>query len=81
MHPATTESKSVPLTGSFVQLLLRGSKALAALRGKSYITPDEVLTLAAPVLRHRLLLTPEHEVEGGTVDEVIAGVVSVPTSR
>jgi MoxR-like ATPase len=62
--------------------LLRGSKALAALRGKAYITPDEVRTLAAPVLRHRLLLTPEHEVEGGTVDEVIAGIVgAVPVPR
>jgi MoxR-like ATPase len=62
--------------------LLRGSKALAALRGKGYITPDEVRTLVAPVLRHRLLLTPETEVEGGNVDEVISGIVgSVPVPR
>jgi MoxR-like ATPase len=62
--------------------LLRGSKALAALRGKSYITPDEVQTLAAPVLRHRLLLTPETEIEGGNVDAVITGLVgSVPVPR
>jgi MoxR-like ATPase len=62
--------------------LLRGSKALAAIRGKGYITPDEVQTLAAPVLRHRLLLTPETEVEGGAVDDVVAGIVSsVPVPR
>jgi MoxR-like ATPase len=62
--------------------LLRGSKALAALRGKGYITPDEVLTLAAPVLRHRLLLAPESEVEGAAIDEVISSIVgSVPVPR
>jgi MoxR-like ATPase len=62
--------------------LLRGSKALAALRGKSYITPDEVQTLAAPVLRHRLLLTPESEIEGGNVDEVVTQLVSgIPVPR
>ncbi len=55
--------------------LLRGTKALAAIRGKGYITPDEVQTLAPPVLRHRLLLTPESELEGGNVDAVIAGML------
>jgi MoxR-like ATPase len=62
--------------------LLRGSKALAAIRAKGYITPDEVQTLALPVLRHRLLLTPESELEGGNVDTVIAGVLSsIPVPR
>ena len=57
-------------------------RALAALRGKGYITPDEVLTLAGPVLRHRLLLAPESEVEGATIDEVIQSIVSgVPVPR
>jgi len=62
--------------------LLRGSKALAALRGKRYITPDEVQTLAAPALRHRLILTPESEIEGSDRDQLIAGLVaSVPVPR
>lgn len=62
--------------------LVRGSKALAALRGKPYITPDEVQTLATPVLRHRLLLTPESEIEGGDVDGVIAGILGgIPVPR
>jgi MoxR-like ATPase len=56
--------------------LLTGSKALAALRGKGYITPDEVRSLALPVLRHRLLLTPESELEGGDVVAVINSLVS-----
>jgi MoxR-like ATPase len=62
--------------------LLLGSKALAAIRGKTYITPDEVQTLAVPVLRHRLLLTPESELEGGDVTAVIQSVMSgVPVPR
>jgi MoxR-like ATPase len=62
--------------------LLIGSKALAAVRGKRYITPDEVQTLAGPVLRHRLLLTPESEIEGAEVDNVIAQVLSgLPVPR
>jgi len=62
--------------------MLKGAKALAAIRGKSYITPDEVQTLAPPVLRHRLLLTPESEIEGGEMDEVIGGILgSVPVPR
>jgi MoxR-like ATPase len=62
--------------------LLRGSKALAAIRGKGYITPDEVQSLAQPVLRHRLLLTPESELEGGNIDAVVNGVLGgIPVPR
>jgi MoxR-like ATPase len=62
--------------------LLTGSKALAAIRGKNYITPDEVQTLALPVLRHRMLLTPESELEGGDVVAVINSLVAgIPVPR
>jgi MoxR-like ATPase len=62
--------------------LLRGSKALAAIRGKAYITPDEVQTLTPPALRHRLLLTPETELEGGSVEAVIASILgATPVPR
>jgi MoxR-like ATPase len=62
--------------------LLLGSKSLAAIRGKGYITPDEVQTLALPVLRHRLLLTPESELEGGDINAVVQSLVSaVPVPR
>jgi MoxR-like ATPase len=62
--------------------LLTGSKALAALRGKNYITPDEVQTLALPVLRHRMLLTPESELEGGDTVAVINSLVArIPVPR
>lgn len=62
--------------------LLRCAKALSALRGKAYITPDEVRALAAPVLRHRILLTPESEIEGGDVDAVIESLLgTIPVPR
>ena len=55
--------------------LLNASKALAALRGRDFVLPDDVQELAAPVLRHRLILTPEREMEGTTADDVVAQLV------
>ena len=55
--------------------LLNSSKALATLRGRDFVTPEDVQELAAPVLRHRIMLTPEREMEGGTADEVVGQVV------
>ena len=55
--------------------LLNGAKALATLRGRDFITPEDVQELAPAVLRHRILLTPEREMEGGTADEVITQLV------
>ena len=52
--------------------LLNSAKALATLRGRDFVTPEDVQELAAPVLRHRILLTPEREMEGATADDVIA---------
>lgn len=51
--------------------LLNGSKALAALRGRTFVTPDEIKRVSLPVLRHRIFLKPEAEIEGLTTDEVI----------
>jgi MoxR-like ATPase len=56
--------------------LLLASKALAALRGRSFVTPDDVRYLAGPVLRHRLLLSPDAELDGATPAEVLKEVVS-----
>ncbi|WP_240731638.1 AAA family ATPase [Hymenobacter radiodurans] len=55
--------------------LLNGAKALAALRGRDFVTPEDVQFLAAPVLRHRIQLTPEREMEGGTPDEVVKQIM------
>jgi MoxR-like ATPase len=81
---ATREHRAIALGASPRAgiALLRGSKALSAIRGKGYITPDEVQTLVAPVLRHRLILTPESELEGGSLDEIIAAMVgTIPVPR
>ena len=55
--------------------LLNSSKALAILRGRDFVTPEDIQELAAPVLRHRILLTPEREMEGGTADEAVGQVL------
>lgn len=55
--------------------LLKGSQAYAALQGRDFVTPDDVKFLAVPVLNHRVALTPEREMEGYTVDEVIQSII------
>ncbi|MBC3784909.1 AAA family ATPase [Spirosoma utsteinense] len=74
---ATRANKSLYLGASprASVALLNSAKALATLRGRDFITPEDVQELAASVLRHRILLTPEREMEGGTADEVIAQLV------
>jgi len=56
--------------------LLNCSKAVAALRGREFVIPDDVKELALPVLRHRVILRPEAEVEGLSVDRVLASVIN-----
>jgi MoxR-like ATPase len=55
--------------------LLNCSTAIAALRGRDFVIPDDVKELALPVLRHRVLLRPEAEVEGLTVDRVLTSII------
>jgi MoxR-like ATPase len=62
--------------------LLRCGKVLAALQGRDYVVPDDIKVLAPPILRHRLLLRPEAELEGFGPDQVIASVLNaVPVPR
>lgn len=51
--------------------LLKASKAVAALNGRGYVIPDDVKYLAPKVLNHRLILKPEYEQEGATVNDII----------
>ena len=55
--------------------LLLCSKALAAIRGRDFSTPDDVRDIALPVLRHRLALRAEAELDGATTDAVIADII------
>ena len=57
-------------------MLLQAAKALALLRGKDYVTPDEIQIMALPVLRHRIRLTPEAEIEGLTPDSCIQSLLA-----
>ncbi len=57
-------------------MLLQAAKALALLRGNDYTTPDEIQLMALPVLRHRIRLTPEAEIEGLTPDSCIQSLIA-----
>ena len=76
----TGQTRSIPhflLGGSpraSIALLLC-SKALAAVRGREYVTPDDVKAMAQPVLRHRVILKAESEIEGITVDDVLQSIL------
>jgi MoxR-like ATPase len=75
---ATRKSPDLILGGSpraGIALLL-ASKTSAALQGRDYVRPDDIKRLAPPVLRHRLILRPETEVEGLDADQVIARVLA-----
>src|SRR5207249_4627421 len=77
----THESVLVGAGPRATQSLLLASRASAALAGRDFVTPDDIKTLAVPVLEHRLILRPEFEIEGVTVTEVIQKIleqVAVP---
>jgi len=57
------------------QALLLSSRAFAAISGRDYVTPDDIRTMAYPVLEHRLILRPEYEIEGLTIREVIESIL------
>jgi len=55
--------------------IIAGAKALAAIKGRDFVTPDDIVYVAPPVLRHRIMLTPDKEMEGVTPDDVIAQLI------
>jgi len=55
--------------------LMAAAKALAAIDGRGYLIPDDVKAAAGPVLRHRIILRPEADLEGATPDQVLEEVV------
>lgn len=56
--------------------LLRCARAHALLHGNDFVTPDNVKSIAAAVLRHRIQLTPDLEIEGYSADDVIANLLA-----
>ena len=75
---ATRQSEALSLgaspRGSLA--LYHTSQALAALRGRSYVLPDDVQRLAEPVLAHRLILSAKVRLRGGNVREILKQIVS-----
>ncbi|HEY9643217.1 MAG TPA: MoxR family ATPase [Coleofasciculaceae cyanobacterium] len=55
---------------------LQASKATAWLAGRSFVTPDDVKAIALPLLRHRLILRPESQMDGLKMDHVIAALLN-----
>lgn len=55
--------------------ILEASKALAAIQGRDFVTPDDIRQVAGPVLTHRVMLTPEREMEGFTPDKVVTQIL------
>ncbi len=51
--------------------ILRSAKANAAIKGRDFVTPEDIIEMAPHVLRHRIILTPEKEMEGITPDDLI----------
>lgn len=80
----TRENEELALGGSprASMALFRTSQAMAAIRGRNYVLPDDVKRIAPPVLTHRLILKPESRLRKVTADKVVQDVIdeiAVPT--
>lgn len=56
--------------------VMNASKAMAAIKGRDFVTPEDIVEVLGPVLRHRIILAPDKEMEGVTEDEVIRQIVN-----
>jgi MoxR-like ATPase len=75
---ATRNSPAVSLGASpraAISLMLV-AKAIAAIEGRDFLIPDDVKTAAPPILRHRMLLKPEADLEGITTDQIVTEVLA-----
>ena len=55
--------------------IMNASKAMAAMQGRDFVTPEDILLVVPPVLRHRIILSPDKEMEGITEDDVIKQII------
>lgn len=81
----TTRASDSILVGAgprATQALLLSSRAVAAIEGRDFVTPDDIRGMTVPVLSHRIVLRPEYEIEGMTVAESIEKLLEkVPVPR
>jgi len=73
----TRNNKSLFLGGSprASLAIVSSAKAMAAMKGRDFITPEDIIGVAPAVLRHRLMLTPDKEMEGVTTDDVVQQII------
>jgi MoxR-like ATPase len=55
--------------------MMKACKAMAAIRGREFVTPDDIRSVAVAVLNHRIILSHEREMEGHTVEEIIQDIL------
>ena len=75
---ATRNSPAVSLGASprAAIAMMLAAKAIAAIEGRNFMIPDDVKSAAPPILRHRMLLKPEADLEGITPDQIVEEVLS-----
>jgi len=73
----TRNHKSIYLGGSprASLAIMNASKAYAAINGRDFVTPEDILEVVPPVLRHRIILSPDKEMEGVSEDEVLRQII------
>jgi len=78
----TSPSLTLGVSPRGATMLLKAAKAWAWLSGRDYVTPDDVKAMARSTMRHRVALRAEVELEGGTADGVLDGLLAtVPVPR
>lgn len=55
--------------------LINSAKAIAAMSGRDFVTPEDIIKVAPPVLAHRIMLTPDKEMEGLTTTDLVAQII------
>jgi MoxR-like ATPase len=73
----TRTNKSIYLGGSprASLAIMNASKAMAAINGRDFVTPDDILEVVPSILRHRIILSPDKEMEGVSEDNVIKQII------
>lgn len=56
--------------------ILTAAKAIAVMQGRDFLIPDDIKTVAIPALRHRIILTPEREMQGASPDDVLKEILA-----
>jgi MoxR-like ATPase len=79
---ATRQHRSIETGASprAANMLAASTRAYAAIHGRDFVIPDDIKVLAAPLLRHRLALSPGAEIEGVSPDRVIRDILDQTTA-